>query len=66
MAKGKNKLVKSMRLSCLDGAREVDFGRAPAEQRQRRDFSKTGSASKPDETSYADKEARERRWGSSF
>lgn len=65
MAKGKSKLVKSMRLSGPAGAREVDIGRAPAEQRRRNDFSKRGIA-QADAVEYADREAIARRWGANF
>lgn len=64
MAKGKNKIVKSMRLSSPAGAREVDIGHAPAEQRQRNDFSKRGI--KSSDTEFADHEATKRRWGANF
>jgi hypothetical protein len=64
--KGKNKLVKSQRLSGLDGVRDVVVGKAGVESRQKRDFSKSGKASQRDDSGFADVDAREKRFGFRF
>lgn len=61
--KPKHKTVQSHRLSTLDGVKDVQVGPASVDNRQRRDFSKTGLASQRDDSDFADIKARNERFG---
>lgn len=56
------KLVKSVTLRSLDGARDIDFGDSKYDARMSGDHSKSGSRMEPD-GDYDDDKARSKRWG---
>lgn len=55
------RLIKSAELSSLDGVRELSFGKSNPESRMRGDYRK--NPKEPVPRSYADTEARDRRYG---
>jgi hypothetical protein len=61
------KLVKSHKLSSLNGVKDVSFGKAGIEARAHRDFSKTGKSSgHKEDSSLSDVAARQKRFGYFF
>lgn len=55
-------ILKSVRLSSLEGVKDITFGPASVQAREKRDFSKDGSSSLPGEN-YDDVKARAERYG---
>lgn len=59
------KLVATKNLSGLGGEREVSFGAAPPERRQKGDYSKDGIA-QPDADAFDDYKDRQARWDKQY